>query len=63
MNKTLTAIGVVALSTVLVACTAPRSPDQLSQKTINYQCGPGGQDLLTVQYTFQGNEAPSPDAA
>lgn len=57
MNKTLTAFGVVALSTVLGACAAPRSPDQLAQKTINYQCGPGGQDLLTVQYTFQGNEA------
>lgn len=57
MNKTMNVLGVLAVSVVLGGCAAPRSPDQLSQVTINYQCGPGGQNPLTVQYTFQGDEA------
>lgn len=47
---------VLAVALGLTACTAPRTPDQISQVSIDYRCGPGGQTPLTVQYTFQGEE-------
>lgn len=59
MNKSLNTLSVVALSVLVGACAAPRSPDQLASKTIHYQCGPGGQQPLAVQYTFQGDEPAS----
>lgn len=46
-----------AAITGLASCTTPQTAQQLSQTSVNYQCGPGGQNPLTVQYTFQGGEA------
>lgn len=57
MKQTIIVLGAVVIVTGLAACTTPRSPSELSQTTVDYQCGPGGQDPLTVQYTFQGHEA------
>ncbi len=57
MKQTLSVLGALVIVTGLAACTTPHSPDHVSQATVNYQCGPGGQDPLTVQYTFQGGEA------
>lgn len=59
MKQNLKLLGAFAVIAGLTACAAPRSPDQLSQVTIDYRCGPGGQDPLTVQYTFQGSQAQS----
>lgn len=56
MRHTMNWVGVLAVVGGLTACATPQSPHELSQATINYQCGPGGQDPLTVQYTFQGQE-------
>ena len=41
----------------LAACSAPRDAQELSQKTVQYGCGPGGSQPMSVQYTFQGKEA------
>lgn len=57
MKQTLKLLGACAVLTGLAACTTPQSPHQLAQTTVDYQCGPGGQYPLTVQYTFQGGEA------
>lgn len=57
MKQTMKLLGVLAAFTGLAACTTPHSPNQLAQTTVDYQCGPGGQAPLTVQYTFQGGEA------
>ena len=59
MKQTLNRLGVLVAFAGLAACTTPHSPNQLTQATVNYQCGPGGQAPLTVQYTFQGGEAMS----
>lgn len=57
MKPNLSLIAAAVAVAGLAACAAPHDPNQLSQKTVNYQCGPGGQDPLTVQYTFQGRDA------
>lgn len=56
MKPTIKLIGVLVAVCGLAACTTP-SQNQLTQKTVNYQCGPGGQDPMSVQYTFQGLDA------
>ena len=57
MKQSLKFMGVLLVVGGLAACTTPRSPHEIAQTTVDYQCGPGGQDPLTVQYTFQGGEA------
>ncbi|HEU0229465.1 MAG TPA: hypothetical protein VFR20_02740 [Burkholderiaceae bacterium] len=54
------ALGAV-LCVTLAACSTTGNPDkmnQLSQKTVQYQCSAQGQRTvnLEVQYTFQGND-------
>ncbi len=49
--------GVTALA--LAGCAGPRDSQQLSRQTVEYGCGPGGEQPLTVQYTFRGDEAVS----
>lgn len=56
MNRKLTAISGVIMCAGLVACTTPKDAQELSQKTVEYRCGPGGEQPLSVQYTFQGTE-------
>ena len=41
----------------LAGCAGSPDSQQLSQATVEYECGPGGEQPLTVQYTFRGNEA------
>lgn len=41
----------------LAGCAGSPDSQQLSQKTVEYDCGPGGEQPLTVQYTFRGDEA------
>ncbi len=41
----------------LAGCAGSPDSQQLSQKTVEYGCGPGGEQPLTVQYTFRGDEA------
>jgi membrane-bound inhibitor of C-type lysozyme len=50
-------MAIVILSAGLAACSTPRDNLELSKKTVEYQCGPGGEQPLTVEYTFQGAEA------
>lgn len=57
MKPTLNLLAAMVAVAGLAGCATPQSPNELSQKTVNYQCGPGGQDPLTVQYTFQGRDA------
>lgn len=57
MNRNLTAIAGLILCGGLTACVAPRDAQELSQKTVEYGCGPGSNQAMTVQYTFQGHEA------
>jgi membrane-bound inhibitor of C-type lysozyme len=56
MNMRLSgALGMIALCTGLAACSTTDKA-ALSQKTVEYSCGADGQQALSVQYTFQGNE-------
>lgn len=57
MNRNLTAIAGVILCGGLAACTAPKDAQELSQKTVEYTCGQNNNQPMTVQYTFQGDEA------
>lgn len=57
MNRNLTVIAGLILCGGLTACVAPRDAQELSQKTVEYGCGPGADQPMTVQYTFQGPEA------
>src|SRR5690554_1080033 len=43
----------------LAGCAGTADRQELSQKTVEYGCGPGGEQPLTVQYTFRGEEAVS----
>jgi len=43
----------------LAGCAGAPDGRQLSQKTVEYECGPGGEQPLSVQYTFQGDEVMS----
>lgn len=56
MMHKLTAISGVILCAGLVGCGSPQNVQELTQKTIEYRCGPGGDTPLSVQYTFQGDE-------
>lgn len=47
--------GIAAIG--LAGCAGSPDSRELSQKTVEYRCGPGGEQPLTVQYTFQGEEA------
>ena len=47
--------GIAAIG--LAGCAGSPDSRELSQKTVEYECGPGGEQPLTVQYTFQGEEA------
>ena len=47
--------GVTAIG--LAGCASSPDSQQLSQKTVEYDCGPGGEQPLSVQYTFRGDEA------
>ena len=57
MNRTLTAAATVAVFAGLAACAAPeRNTQELSQQTVQYSCGQGSTQPLSVEYTFQGDE-------
>ena len=57
MNLKLTLTG-LALCAGLAACsTSNEIGKDLSQKTVEYSCGQGSTQPLSVQYTFQGEEA------
>ena len=43
----------------LAGCAGTADRQELSQQTVEYGCGPGGEQPLTVQYTFRGDEAVS----
>ncbi len=58
MNRKLTVVAGIFLSAGLAACsTAEKNPRELSQQTVEYNCGQGSSQPLSVQYTFQGDEA------
>src|SRR3546814_7738756 len=56
MIRNLTAIAGVIACLGLAACSTPKDAQQLSQKTVEYGCGPGADQPLSVQYNFQGDE-------
>ncbi len=56
MKRNFAIIGSVILCAGLAACGTPKDAQELSQKTVEYRCGAGGDQPLSVQYTFQGNE-------
>ena len=43
----------------LAGCAGTGDRQELSQETVEYGCGPGGEQPLSVQYTFRGDEAVS----
>lgn len=43
----------------LAGCAGSPHSEELSQTTVEYGCGPGGEQPLTVRYTFRGDEAVS----
>ena len=47
--------GIAAIG--LAGCAGSPDSRELSQQTVEYGCGPGGEQPLTVQYTFQGQDA------
>lgn len=49
------ALGLV-LCAGLAACSTTKDAADLTQKNVEYTCGTDGQQALSVQYTFQGNE-------
>lgn len=49
------ALGLV-LCAGLAACSTTKDAGELTQKNVEYTCGTDGQQALSVQYTFQGNE-------
>jgi len=56
MNRTLTAMAGLILCGGLAACGTTKDVQELSQKTVQYRCGPNGEQPLSVQYTFQGTD-------
>jgi len=59
MKKTHILLVTVLAAGTLAGCAGSSDSQQLSQKTVEYACGPGGEQPLTVQYTFRGDEAVS----
>ena len=56
MNIRSTTALAVVLCAGLVACGTTEDTSRLSQKTVEYACGNEGEQPLTVQYTFQGQD-------
>jgi hypothetical protein len=59
ITRPLTCIAAVSLCAGLAACASTghdMKPQELSQKTVHYECGAHGQQALDVQYTFQGSD-------
>lgn len=56
MKKPLGLLLAGVMITGLAGCAGSPDSQELSQKTVNYGCGPGGEQALTVQYTFRGEE-------
>lgn len=56
MNRTLTMTAGIIVCAGLTACVAPRDPQELSQKTVQYRCGANSEAPMAVQYTFQGRD-------
>lgn len=59
ITRPLTCIAAVSLCAGLAACASDghdMKPQELSQKTVHYECGAHGQQALDVQYTFQGSD-------
>lgn len=57
MNRNLTALAGVFLCAGLAACSTPqKNAQELSQQTVEYNCGQGSTQPLSVQYTFQGDD-------
>ena len=56
MNRKLTVAAGIALCAGLAACSSTKDARQLSQKTVEYACGPDSVPL-SAQYTFQGEQA------
>jgi len=59
MNRHIKAALGITLCAGLAACGTPHNPNDLAQKTVEYQCGSGNGQPLSAQYTFQGQEAMS----
>ena|SRR5690554_2522915 len=59
MNKIPTLIFASVAAMALAGCGSSPDSRELTQKTVEYECGPGGEQPLTVQYTFHGEEAQS----
>lgn len=57
MKLKLVSMASLALCGGLVACTASDNAQQMTRRTVEYQCGTEAVEPLTVQYTFQGAEA------
>ena len=53
--RTTTALAVM-LCAGLAACGTTKDASRLSQQTVEYACGNEGEQPLTVQYTFQGED-------
>ena len=56
MNRKLTVAAGIALCAGLAACSSTKDAQHLSQKTVEYACGPESVPL-SAQYTFQGEQA------
>lgn len=58
MTRNLTVLAGVFLCAGLAACSTPeKGPQELSQQTVEYNCGEDNAQALSVQYTFQGEDA------
>lgn len=57
MKKTHMLVLAGAAAVALAGCAGSPESQALSQRTVEYECGPDKDQPLTVQYTFQGNEA------
>ncbi|NLC35986.1 MAG: hypothetical protein GX772_06005 [Alcaligenaceae bacterium] len=57
MNRIPTLIFASVATIALAGCAGSSDSRELTQKMVEYECGPGGEQPLTVQYTFQGTEA------
>lgn len=57
MKKTQMLMLAGATAVALAGCAGSSGHQELSQKTVEYECGPEKDQPLTVQYTFQGHEA------
>lgn len=56
MKRIFIGVSAAVLCAGLAACAGPKKSQELSEATVQYRCGPGGESPLSVQYTFQGTE-------